>query len=217
MKETELAQHFVEYLSDMYDLYFEVGTIDIVGKKNNIVIAVEVKKVFNFKVIQQAYDNIRASHYSYVAVPSSSAKNNPFALKICEEFGIGVLLYNDNSSDTTIIEKIKPKLHRKAYTKYAKELKSDSMYKRTTPGAKSGDTITAFSVTVENLEAYVCRHNGCSIKDALNSIKHHYGSISSARSCIIQYIDRGVIKTIHRNGDKLYILNNRKENKTIEL
>lgn len=207
MKETELAQHFVEYLSDMYDLYFEVGTIDIVGKKGNIVIAVEVKKALNFKVIQQAYDNIKSAHYSYVAVPRSSAKNNPFALKICEEFGIGVLEYNEDFAYTKIIEKVKPKLNRKAYTQYAKRLTPDSMYKRTTPGAKSGDTITAFSVTVENLEAYVHRHHGCLIKDALNSITHHYGSISSAKSCIIQYIDRGVIKTIRRDGNKLYINN----------
>lgn len=204
MKETELAQHFVEYLSDMYDLYFEVGTIDIVGKKGNIVIAVEVKKALNFKVIQQAYDNIRSAHYSYVAVPISSVKNNPFALKICEEFGIGVLEYNEEFA-SKIREKVKPKLNRKAHTQYAKRLTSESIYKRTTPGAKSGDTITAFSVTVENLEYYVRQHHGCFIKDALNSITHHYGSISSAISCIIQYIDRGVIKTIRRDGNKLYI------------
>lgn len=208
MKETELAQKFVEYLSDMYDLYFEVGLTDIVGKKDNIVINVEVKKTLNFKVIQQAYNNIRSSHYSYIAVPRKSAINNPFALIICEKFGIGVLLYDENFAYTKVYEKVKPKLNRHAYTKYAKKLTEDSMYKRTTPGAKSGDTITAFSVTVENLESYVSRHNGCAIKEALDNISHHYGSISSAKSSIISYIDRGIIKNIKREGNKLYINKN---------
>ena len=110
MKEKELAQKFVEYLSDMYDLYFEVGTTDIVGKNRSIVIAIEVKKHLNFKVIQQAHFNIRSSHYSYVAVPKTSAQRNTFAYTICKEFGIGILIYDEQNNQ--VYEKIAPKMNR---------------------------------------------------------------------------------------------------------
>ena len=204
MNEKELAQKFVQYLSDPFELYFEVGGMDIVGICGSIVIAVEVKKFLNFKVIQQAHDNIRRSHYSYVAVPRSSEKSNPFALKICKEFGIGVLSFDD-INDNGVSEIVKPKFNRKAFVRYANKLTEDSFYRRTTPGAKSGETITAFSCTVEGLEQYVRRHHGCTIKKALENIDHHYSSFSSAKSCIVKYIDTGVIKTIRREGDKLFL------------
>ena len=110
MKETELAQKFINSLSDIYDLYFEVGTMDIVGKQGNIVTAIEVKKQLNFKVIEQAYYNIPNANYSYIAVPQQYKQNN-FAYTICETFGIGVLLYNEDYD--SVYERIKPKLNRK--------------------------------------------------------------------------------------------------------
>jgi len=209
MNEKELAQKFVHYLSDMFDLYFEVGTMDIVGKSGKIVIAVEVKKHLNFKVIQQAYDNIRSCHYSYVAVPKSSADRNSFGMKICDKLGIGVLVYNDiyDSHGERVVEKVKPFFNRSPFVQYAKKLNANSWQKRAIPGAKDGETITAFSVTLEYLEIYVRRHPGCEIKNALKDIDHHYGSLSSAKSCIVGYIDSGVIKTIRREGNRLYYKN----------
>lgn len=211
MSEKELAQKFVDYLSGIYDLYYEVYDIDIVGKAGSIIVAIEVKKHLNFKVIEQAQRNIDSSHYSYIAVPLSSARNNRFGLEICETLGIGVLVFDDKSDyekyskyGSFVTEKIKPKLNRHARASFAKYLNKDSYHKRATPGAKSGETITAFSVTVENLESYVRRNQGCEIKEALNGINHHYGSISSARSCIIQYIDSGVIKNIKRERGRLF-------------
>ncbi len=55
MTEAELAQKFVEYLQDQYELYFEVEGVDIVAKNGHILIAVEVKTSLNFRVIEQAY------------------------------------------------------------------------------------------------------------------------------------------------------------------
>lgn len=208
MKETELAQFFVDYLSDMYDLYFEVGSIDIVGKAGNIVIAVEVKKFLNFKVIEQAHHNICSCHYSYIAVPRSSADSNPFGLRICEHFGIGVLIYNDRSgyySERLVYERVKPKLNRNPSVGYAKRLNTDSVFKKTTPGAKSGETATAFSCMVEDVERHVRRYPGCTIKSMFERVQHHYSSMTSARSCLIQYIDSGVIKNIRRDGNNLFL------------
>jgi hypothetical protein len=207
MTEIELAQKFVEYLSDIYDLYYEVGNVDIVGKAGSIVIKVEVKKHLNFKVIEQANRNIRSCHYSYIAVPRSSARNNSFGLTICERFGIGALIYNDTLQGycVPVEERVKPHFNRGANVSFAKKLNADSIYKRATPGAKSGETVTAFSCMVDEVRQYVRMHPGCTIKKMFEDVKHHYSSMTSARSCLIQYIDSGVIKGIRREKDKLYI------------
>ncbi|MDR0430605.1 MAG: hypothetical protein LBH58_09045 [Tannerellaceae bacterium] len=209
MTEIELAQKFVEYLCDIYDLYYEVRNVDIVGKAGSIVIKVEVKKYLNFKVIEQAHRNIRSCHYSYIAVPWSSARNNSFGLTICERFGIGALIYNDILQEhcPPVGEYVKPHFNRGANVSFAKKLNADSPFKKATPGAKSGETVTAFSCMADEARRYVRMYPGCTIKKIFESVKHHYSSMTSARSCLIQHIDSGVIKGVRREKDKLYIDN----------
>lgn len=190
MKEAQLAQHFVEYLQDSYDLYYEVRDVDIIGKSGNILIGVEVKTSLNFKVIEQAYENRTMVNYTYIAVPWS--RNSHFQHKICEMFGIGILSYR--STDGRIREEVKPKFLRRAYTKW---FKPHPDLKRSKPGSPSGiGVVSAFNITVENIERYVKRHPGCTIKDIFGGIDHHYSGMSSMRGSIYKYINAGIIPTI---------------------
>ena len=114
MKETELAEHFINYFSD-HDIYKEVpyaGLIDIVAVKGIITTSIEVKCLLNFDVIEQAVKNIRCSNYSYIAVPMPKSKS--FAYQICKNMGIGVLGLTVNGRALNVIELVKPKLNRKA-------------------------------------------------------------------------------------------------------
>ena len=95
MTEAELAQKFVEYLRDLdyKDLYFELLGIDILVKEKHYTIGLEVKTSLNFKVIEQAYENLqRKVNYSYVAVPHS--RDHFFQRRICKDYGIGVITYD---------------------------------------------------------------------------------------------------------------------------
>ena len=112
MKETELAQKFVEYLK-IYDLYFEVDyyrSVDIVALNGNISIALEVKTSFNFKVFEQALENRNHFNYSYIAIPDF--RDDSIQRKLCEDYGIGLLAYDSKRGYGDVREYVHPKLNR---------------------------------------------------------------------------------------------------------
>lgn len=204
MTEAELAKNFIYYLQDSYDLYYEVNEIDIVGINGNILIGVEVKTSLNFKVIEQAYENRTMVNYSYIAIPWS--KKSDFQYKICSMFGIGVLSFRShNGKFWEIREEVKPEFLRRAYTKW---FIPHPDLKRSKPGSPSGaGVISAFKITVENIERYVNKNQGCTIKELFNAINHHYSGLSSMSNCIYKYIREGVIKSIRVENSKLYFNN----------
>lgn len=198
MKESDLAKKFVDFLKGEYDLYFEFMDIDIYGKGINHTIGVEVKTSLNFKVIQQAYQNIQCCNYSYIAVPKP--KEIHFGFKICEMLGVGVLLYNEEYNHVS--QRIAPKLNR-----HVRNIKIPSaIHKEAIPGTKSGEhgIKSPFMLSVMNIEDYVKHHEGCTIKEAISNTSWHWYNMASAKSCIANYIKNGIIKTIDLKDGGLY-------------
>lgn len=206
MKETELAQKFVDYLS-CYDLYFEVDyaghSIDIVAIEGRITLAVEVKTTFNFKVLEQAIINRPYFNYSYIGVPDF--KDGFFQKDLCRQFGIGLLVYDSRKGYFDVREVVSPKLMR---------IKSNSLIDRlcafqklSKPGSKSGDgnKITAFQLTVENLKEYVRRHPGCTFKEMTAGISHHYKNNALAINNISAWIRNGIISEIVIKDRKMFL------------
>lgn len=202
MKETELAQHFIDFFSD-YDVYKEVpyaGIIDIFAVMGNITTSIEVKCSLSFDVIEQAAKNMGCSNYSYVAVPLPKRKT--FAYQICKNMGIGVLALTTNGRSSNVIELVKPKLNRKM-----RKLKLHPWMKESTAGSQN-DRMTAFKNTVRELKQFLERRPDKKAlpKDAISGISHHYGSITSARTSLISMIDRGVIREFRLEGG-YFVLN----------
>lgn len=201
MKESDLAQKFVDYLKDDYELFFEFMDIDIYGKAKNHTIGIEVKTSLNFKVIQQAYQNIQCCNYSYIAIPEP--KEIHFGFEICKMLGIGVLLYSEKYN--SVIQRIMPKLNR-----HVRKLGTPPLiHKKAIPGTKSGDhgIKSPFMLSIINIENYVKRHKGCTIKEAIENTSWHWSNMASAKSCIANYIKNGVIKTIALKDGGLYFKN----------
>jgi len=219
MKETELAKYFIDYFS-CYDLYFEVDygrCVDIVAINDKISIAVEVKTSFNFKVLEQATDNCKRFNYAYIAVPEF--KDDWFQKRLCKDYGIGLLLLKSNkescfdketekitySNVSRVEEVVAAKLNRHASRNklipYLHEFSKTSI-----AGSKSGDggKITAFGITVDNLERYVERYKGCTIKEAVENISHHYSTNKAACASIYSWIRTGVIKGVRYEDGKLF-------------
>jgi hypothetical protein len=201
MKETELAQKFIDYLS-CFDLYFEVDyyrCIDIVALNGNISTAIEVKTTFNFKVLEQAVENKKHFNFSYIACPEF--KDWTFQKRLCADYGIGLLMY-DPTGYKYVNEYVKPQLNRHANNQH-------EFNKTSLAGSRSGDggKITAFQVTKENAIMYVRRHQGCTIKQMIDNISHHYQSNKLACTNMYQWIYQGVIKEIEYRNRKLYIKN----------
>lgn len=203
MKETDLAQHFVNYFS-CYDLYFEVDygrCVDIVAMAEKFAIAIEVKTSFNFKVLEQAIENKERFHYSYIAVPMFN--DNHFQKQLCKDYGIGLLVFFPENSSVRCI--VSPKLNRKAHAgniyKYLHQYSKDSL-----PGSKNGEgtKMTAFSITVDNLLMAVQREPGKPFKYIIEKFNHHYHSDAAAIACIRQWINHGVITCVKIIDNKLY-------------
>jgi len=201
MTEVELAQKFINYLSDQYEIYKEVpagGIIDIVAVSGIIKIGVEVKTSLNFDVLEQAFSNKRFCHYSYAAVPFSP--NRSFSLKICEDYGIGLLTWNKRDwKGSGIKEDVKPKFNRSVRT-----LKLEEWMKRSVAGSQN-DRMTAFKVTIENMANHILRYPGCSLSDCLKEVDYHWNTFSSAKSCAYQWIRNGVIKEFTLIDNKLQL------------
>lgn len=210
MKETELAQHFIDYLSDRYEIYKEVpvgGIIDIVAVQGKIVIGVEVKVTLNFDVIGQAHANLLHCNYSYIAVPK--AKSNHFGYTICKMLGIGVLVYDYKLGNAELIqgqvyEEIKPKLNRSRTNYILKNLKP---YMKDSVAGSQNDRVTAFGNTVNQITQYVKRHPGCTVEQCLKEIEYHWCRFSAAKSSVYSYIHTGIIKTVRLENGKLYPVN----------
>lgn len=206
MKESDLAQKFVDYLS-CYDLYFEVDyyrCIDIVALSEKISMAFEVKTSFNFKVLEQAINNRPNFNYSYIAVPEF----NDWSIqkKLCEDYGVGLIMYDGRKGYNDVREWVAPKFNRHTNNKHLIS-RLHECNKRSLPGTKSGDSekITAFKITVENAILYVKRHPGCTIKEMIDNISHHYNNSKAGCNNIYQWIHNGVIKELKIENRKLFL------------
>ena len=74
-------------------------------------------------------------------------------------------------------------------------------YKYSEAGSKSGGHWTPFKETRDKFINYVKEHPGCTYKEAVENITHHYSSNNSARSAFSNLIG-SVIKNIEYDWEK---------------
>ena len=210
IKEPELADKFICFFSGGYDVYPEVpaqGIIDIIAYRAPVVIAVECKMQFGFDVLEQAVKNKAFAHYSYIAIPKPIRKFSPLKEAVCKSQGIGVLTYdfaepkknNRNASqvlkgldkDTLLADRIrevvKPCLNRKIV-----KPNLEAWMKQSVAGSQS-QRMTAFKNTVAEIERLLEKKGVIKVDEALRRIKHHYGSISSAKSSLYGLCKKNII------------------------
>lgn len=155
-------------------------------------------------MLEQAINNKKYFYYSYIAVPYF--KYDHFQRMLCKDYGVGLIICNPNGwMNGGFEERVKPKLNRKPFNAFRHEL--NESYKKSIPGSSGaeGGRITPFKITVENIIKHIKRHPGCSIKQLIDGIQHHYSSDSGSKSSIYQHINNGIIKEIKIENHKLYL------------
>lgn len=206
MKESELADIVIkQYKKDGYEIYSEVihkpksKRADIIATKNGEYIVIETKMGLNLKLIEQAYFWKDKVNKSYICIPSKR-KMNRFALMLCRDLGIGVIIYRKKEliylMESTICDNPDlPKLY--------------EQQKESISGSNQGGYVTPFRLTREKLVKYVTdiEENKCSLLSAIKNIDHHYKSDSSAKNALSKMIDTGVISELNtfKNGRELWI------------
>lgn len=219
--EVDLAQAVINTLREWkWEIYQEVvghgGRCDIVAKQKNIIWAIECKNSFGFQVLDQAYNWIRngSAHYVSIAVPWKSITNNKIGKKICLDYGIGVLYVSSSNSDN-VQEIIQPKLRRKIAIPF--RLCDDQKIIKSA-GSTGGGYWTPFRQTVNRLISLVERKPGIEFNKLIKELDHHYSSLSSAKSCLRNFIGTNVIPELiikEVNGKLCVFLNKKIKSKKI--
>ena len=207
--ETDLAKHLIEYLiSNGYnDVYKEVYTtkynnsrpIDIVVKIKDLTHGIECKISLTLNVVCQALYNLKYCNYSSICVFQANWKDYEHSTiqKILKQFGIGFFYVDKYGEVKKIIE---PSLRRGKSSLKLHEEQKDSL-----AGAKTTKRVTEFSLTCTLLENYVKNHEGCTLKEAVKQIKHHYSNSTVAVTCLAKMIKENVVKEIEFKDSCLFI------------
>ncbi len=203
--ETILAESVIRWLeSQKWDVYQEVQidtyspVADIVAVLGNLVWIIECKKSLSLSVMEQAYRWRRCSNFVSVAVQRRKRiGGRDFAIKVLRTFNMGMLTVDLGCPlKNKISEIIRPVLNRKGLTKRIKErlLPIHKTFARA--GNSDGLRWTPFQQTSISIRHEVKKHPGITMTELMDKIHHHYSTESTARSCIAQWAQKGVIKGV---------------------
>jgi len=218
--EKEMGEFLIPWLNEQgWDVYPEVeifrgGPVaDIVGKRGNFLWAIEMKKSLSLDVINQADYWIRYANFSSVFVPtigSGWSKKRQFAKKILSLTGIGLLEMRSGYGVTPVQETVTPIFRRKVDSRLMNTL-NEGHKAMGVAGSNKGERWTPFKESVSAMKDYLKTNPGSSYEELISGIKHHWKTPSSARQCIKNYLDSGIIKGILVNKDqkkhRLYLEN----------
>jgi len=215
MKETDLAMKVIEWLTDQkWDVYQEVqvrGPIaDIVAKQGPVIWIIETKMTLSLSVIGQAHEWLPWANYVSVAVPAGK-RSMGFAANVLKTYGIGLLRVNQYEYDwsSAVSEVRHPALRRNIGKEVLNALK-EAHKTYAEAGNNQGRHWSPFKETCLQIYRYVRVNEGCTLKDVLNSVNHHYATPASARSCIPKWAEAGKmekIKVIKEKGQWRFYTN----------
>lgn len=186
-KEVDIAKHIIDYLRDFrWDIYQEVdgagGRADIVARQGKLYWVIETKTMLSLQLLEQAHNWIGHAHLVSIGVPVRRTGGiSHFAREICAQYGIGIFTVSFNSRDNSIAavhEAQKAALNRKPVML---PTLFDEQKTMCPAGSNRGGHFTSFKNTKRLMIEEVHRRPGITLKELVDSIKHHYATPSSAR------------------------------------
>jgi hypothetical protein len=208
--EADLAKHVVAWLKlQEWDVYQEVrieygGSVaDIVAVKAGRVWVVETKRALSFDLLAQAYEWRGVAHWSSAAAPySRNFKARAFVVGVARIFGLG-LLYVRVDGDVEAIAP--PAINRHARAAELLGALNEGHRSTAAAGSAGGGYWTPFRNTCSLLKTYVSENPGCSLRDAIQSIDHHYRKDSTAISSLRAWLQAGKVKGVEVRADGRFI------------
>jgi hypothetical protein len=211
-REVDVAAPVVAYLQDLkFDVYQEVnipgkGRADIVAVMGQLVWIIEVKASMSLAVLEQALNWKPFAHKVSVATPHPKWKHKTFGARLCSQIGLGLFYVTRNN---VCQEERHAPFTRKVYTGLVTKNIHEEQKTWGAAGNATHSYYTPFRGTVLALTEYVSQHPGCGLSEAIGGIKSHYKTNGTAKSCLVKYLENGIIDTIRmeREGKiiKLYL------------
>jgi hypothetical protein len=144
--------------------------------------AIEVKKSFTFRVLEQAYFWKQYAKNASVAVPAATERRaRKFGQRICTEFGLGVfeVIEGDHGPMYARQKKTPGKNHPRDCPELFEEQKMS-----VAGTADDEERWTRFDRVANKLGDLVEQDPGISLHDAISEIDHHYKNDDSAYSTL---------------------------------
>lgn len=200
--EAEIARPVVEYLRDLrWEVYQEVcqcggcRRADIVAVQDPVIWVIEAKKVLSFGVIYQAWWWQNWCHRVSIVVPTAKhSDGRHMALRILRDLGVGLFqVSRDGLVDHTFLGRLNRKPVRggaRIRNMLFEEQKSF------TQAGTNGKFFSPFKATCKKLREFVSENRGCTMKQAIDGIDHHYASDASARGNLAKLIRDGVVEGV---------------------
>lgn len=188
------------FLNDGWDVYQEVRyhqrSCDVVAQKGRLLWAVECKAGGFLAALEQARGWVHVAHFVSIAMPAPSARSGTTE-EIMRHFGIGFLGFRHGG----VFRIAGPRLNRRLWEPFSAGWLNERQKTYAPAGAQSGRW-TPFRETCEDLKRFVDHHPGCSMKEAIAGIEHHYSSDIVARTALCSWIKEGKVPgvSIKRNG-----------------
>jgi hypothetical protein len=215
--EQELAAVVVAWLQDLrWDVYQEVQIqsyepiADIVAvNERGLTWIVETKRSFGFKVLSQADEWIGSANYVSVAVPMRRGNLSRLEVKTLKWLGIGCLYIYSHQD---VSEQVQPRLQRRLkWKKQIKEYLTEKHKTFASAGNAAGRRLTPFQNTCDEILREVRWSPGITLKELLSKVSTHYHSTATAKSCILQWGKKGIIRGVRFEKDgKVWRLYERK-------
>lgn len=192
---------------DCTDVFAEVLDIDVVGFNKSLpfTIAIELKKNFSFKLLEQATDRLEYAQYVYIAIPLPKRHFPPrFISNYCREKGIGIL-YVDLGSKyimESVIVNQEAKYNHQVFKNIKKVIEMNrkirigdfsckeglatySLKHRVKPynhfeiGGVSGNNhskITPYKITIMRIKRFLKQNGWSTLKDVVENVHTHYSN-----------------------------------------
>lgn len=205
MKETEVAVLVVERLrDDGWEVFQEVacaGSVaDIVAVRKRITWIVEVKTKFSLDLVAQAVNWVKLGAASFVSIAyprKTASAREQLITEILTERKIGRIIVGDRYNN--IIPPQFIRRHRGHRINIRKHL--FAAQKTSIAGSAHGGHWTPWKRTCEVLREHVYANPGCTMREAVEAINHHYMRDSTARACLLTQIRDGALEGIETKRD----------------
>lgn len=203
--EQEVAAQVVAYLEDCgHDVYQEVevrgGVADIVALAGAELWIVETKTSWSLELLDQCVARRDQAHRVFAAVPwARQWKRGAF---IARRLGIGSFEVHFPLSRETwtkpvelFLGELPPRTSAdQRQVRYVRDRLSPEHKTHARAGAPGGaGRWTPFRNTCEQVARVVRERPGCSLKEAIETVKHHYSSHACARASIAKWAESGKV------------------------
>lgn len=217
MKETELYEPVKRLLVEQgYEVKAEVKDIDILGYKDDVYLAVELKTSFSMKLIYQAIDRQKTMDIVYIAIPKTALPKSRTQYRqmiyLLKRLEIGCIIVNEQHAEVILETTVYDIEKSRARYKKRKQiiLKEYHLRKNTlNVGGSKGKRLTRYKEMVVDIGLYLLAHQQASVKE----IKEHTNILKAASILQKNYdqyferVSRGIYQLTEKGKKEITELN----------